>query len=223
MCEFDKRGDCVRLAFSAAKISLSQTQVSQLVEYWRLLLEWNDRAKLISRNDEGRVVERHFLESALLSEHLLFSNGVNVVDVGSGGGFPGLPLKIVRPDLRMTLLDSKTRKALFLEEVVSKLNLMGVRVECDRAENFRQNVDHRRAYDVVVCRAVLELPKLWPLVEDFLAPGGALLTLKGSALPREIEALRARWPHLGLDVGSLPETAPSVSSKLKVVVVRPAS
>ncbi len=221
--ESDRREERVRQAFSAAEFFLSAEQASQLAGYWRLLLEWNERAGLISKGDEARILERHLLESALLSRHPLFVGAARVIDVGTGGGFPGLPLKIVRPDLRMTLLDSKTRKTFFLREVVSKLNLADVWVECDRAENLRQCAEHQQAYDVGVCRAVLELPRLWPLVEDFLAPGGALLTLKGSALPREIDALRTRWPHLRPEVSDFPQPAASVSAKLKIVVLRPAN
>ena len=99
--------------FSGAGLPLSQQQAEQFLLYHEELIKWNPRAKLISKRDEGRVLTRHFLECAALTQFEEFTEGVRTLDLGTGGGFPGLPMKIIRPDLKMTLLDSKRWKMLF--------------------------------------------------------------------------------------------------------------
>ncbi len=218
-----KKIDQLRTAFTSARMVLSENQALQFALYWQAVLAWNSKAKLVSKSDENRLLERHFIESAILSKNEVFHPHANVIDVGTGGGFPGLPLKIVRPDLRMTLLDSKRWKTLFLRDLISQLKLSDLRVENERAEVLKKQSEHIACYDVVVCRAVMQLNALYPLVKEFLAPTGVLLSLKGSTLSREIIELKKEAPGLSVEVTELQETGSMVSDKLKIVLVRAGS
>lgn len=139
---------------------------------------------LVGPREGDRLWERHVLNSVAGAE--LFPVGASVVDVGSGAGLPGIPLAILRPDLRITLLESLLRRANFLELTVADLSLAGrVSVVRARAE------EHRATYDVVTCRAVAPLPRLLDWCLPLRAPGGRLLALKGSSASQEVEESHA--------------------------------
>lgn len=164
-----------------------------------------ERTALISRRSLDAIEQRHFSESLALAEvleerELLLSPAL---DIGSGAGFPGLPIKIARPDLRLTLLESNEKKAAFLERVIAELSLEGASVVTARAEEAGRLLEHRAAYTLVLARAVAPLRVLAELALPFLAIGGVLAAPKGSAAPREVREAQAALKELG---GSLEET-----------------
>jgi 16S rRNA (guanine527-N7)-methyltransferase len=139
---------------------------------------------LVGPREGDRLWERHVLNS--IAGAGLFASGCSVVDVGSGAGLPGIPLAILRPDLRMTLLESLLRRANFLELAVEELGLAErVSVVRGRAE------EHRVTYDVVTCRAVAPLPRLLDWCVPLLAPKGRLIALKGSSATQEVEEAKS--------------------------------
>ena len=208
----------ITTAFERAALPISPVQAGLFAHYHALLLKWNSKANLLSKKDEARILERHFLESATLSHS--FSGGESVLDLGCGAGFPGVPLKIMLPELSLTLLDSKRRKGLFLNNLVEELNLTQTTVVCDRAELAAGQPALRKAIDVVVCRAVARLCELIGLSSPFLKPDGSLLAIKGSAFESEIEEARKARPGLEFDVQPLPGANLEASRNLRVVRVK---
>lgn len=205
--------------FRSHNIFLTENATIQFRIYHAEILKWNSKANLISKKDESRIVERHFLESALLSLHEEFTGQKSVLDLGTGAGFPGVPLKIVCPELKMTLLDSKRWKCLFLKSLIQKLGLAEVEVLCERAEKASQDEAYRRKFDVVVSRAVTELKQLFDLAEPFCASTAVLIALKGSMAEIETERLKSVRPDLKISVLAFPGLK---FQKQKAVFVRKA-
>ena len=150
---------------------------ARLVRYHRLLCEWNARMNLTGDTDFAVALYRHYLDSlAPLRLEGLFAHGARVIDVGSGAGFPGLPLAIARPDLQVTLLDALQKRISFLAAVVEELGLTHVRLVHARAEDGARNPEHRERYDLAVARAVAPLPVLCELMLPFVAVGACSAT-----------------------------------------------
>lgn len=168
--------------------------------YLTKLLQWNRRLNLVSSRDEQRIVERHFLESLGLLSVIDFPTKGWVLDLGTGAGFPGLPLKILRPDLVLTLLDSTRKKTLFLKDVVRTLGLKEVAIIWARAEQINEHRQYRGKYDIVLARAVASLEKLvdWGfpfLRRDPNGQRGMLVIMKGSTFAEELHRLQRRQRH----------------------------
>ncbi|MBN2414814.1 16S rRNA (guanine(527)-N(7))-methyltransferase RsmG [bacterium] len=151
-----------------------------------LLVSWNQKMNLVSPADMERLVPRHFLECAGLAITVPMSDRAKVLDLGSGAGFPGIPLKIVRPDLEMVLVESRRKRALFLQEAVQVLGLREVEIAAMRAEDLAAP---HPGFDVVVSRAVADLSSLYRWTMPLLTPGGVLAVLKGMAIEKELEGL----------------------------------
>jgi 16S rRNA (guanine527-N7)-methyltransferase len=164
--------------------------------YGEMLLDWNQRINLVSKNDEGRLVTRHFLESLGLIKVVPFPMGARVMDLGSGAGFPGIPLKIVRPDLRMVLVESKRKKNLFLRHVVDALGLEDIEAVLGRAEQLEETLGR---FDFVVSRSVASLVKLAGWSRAYVEEsGGQLIVIKGPGAQKELVGLKAKAPGLGI-------------------------
>ena len=144
--------------------------------YADLLNEWSQRVRLISTGDRAHIWDRHFLDS--LTGYQALPEKGHILDMGSGGGFPGLPLAMVRPDLRFTLVESARMKCLFLHHAISEMGCGNVEILHERAENLSD-----RTFDLVLARAVGSLETLWDLTGPLLNPGSGLLAYKGPEEP----------------------------------------
>ncbi|NIR48506.1 16S rRNA (guanine(527)-N(7))-methyltransferase RsmG [candidate division KSB1 bacterium] len=193
--------------FAQAGIQLSELQSERFLLYHQELLSWNRRTNLISKNDEARIVQRHFLESALLSLFQILQGDVSVIDIGTGAGFPGLPLKIVQPAMSLTLLDSKRMKTLFLKSLIRKMNLSNIELVCERAEIAGKNQAFKHRFDVAMSRAVTSLSKLHEFASPFLKSGGTLVAIKGSNLGTEIATFEKSYPALSVSTKALPRSS----------------
>lgn len=166
---------------------VSREALEKLALYRTLLLDWNTRMDLTSVK-EGDVAARHFLDSLLpLAVPGLMPENARVIDVGTGAGFPGLPLAIARPDLRVTLLEAQGKRCRFLEAVIRELALENAVVINDRAENLGRADGHREAYGLAVARAVAPLNILLEYLLPFVETGGRALCWKGPAVAEEAE------------------------------------
>ena len=177
-------------------IDKSEDKINLLAHYRTLLLQWNKKINLISRKDEARILERHFLESIGLLTAVDFMQNMRILDLGTGAGFPGLPIKIVRPDLDMIMVDSIIKKTRFLEDVVCKLKLSNIVVLTGRIEDIGSEV---APVDLVVCRAVSTVNKLvgWSRL-CLKRPDGQIAIIKGLDIDEEIQSLKKKTKSLGV-------------------------
>ena len=178
----------------AMGMPLSSRQIDDFKRYVDLLLEWNRSINLISRQDEHNVVTKHIFESLSLLDAVPISSGATIIDVGTGAGLPGIHLKIVRSDLKLSLLDSRRKKVLFLENVVRELNLQEVSIIPGRVEEISQDSGHRNRYDMIISRAVAELTPLFTWSYALLRPQGTFIAIKGGDMTAEIKRFRDKYP-----------------------------
>jgi len=169
--------------------------------YFELLCEWNEKINLTAITEEDEVAVKHFLDS-LNAANGIVSGNMRVIDVGTGAGFPGLPVKIANPDIELTLVDSLQKRINFLDEVVSSLSLDNVETVHSRAEELGVNPDYREKYDICVSRAVANLTTLTELCLPFVKVGGLFVSLKGPKAPEEAQEAQNAIKILG---GSLVE------------------
>ena len=155
-------------------LHLSGKQLASLEAFAALLLEWNKKINLISRRDEENIWTSHILHCISLLFKVDPPGGSTVLDLGTGGGLPGIPLKIVRPDLILTLLDSTQKKINAVQDIIKALGLKETRAVWGRAEDVGKKKEHNRDYDVVVARAVASLEDLVRWSSPFLKPEGAM-------------------------------------------------
>lgn len=178
-------------------IALSEEQIEQFMAYLSLLLEWNEKTNLTAITDRREVVLKHFADCLGLLPALEWQPGMEVIDVGTGAGFPGLPVKIAKPEVQMTLLDSLQKRIGFLEEVIDVLGLEGVACVHSRAEDGGQNPFYRERYDLCVSRAVANLAVLAEYCLPFVKVGGQLAALKGPDAWAEAEQAKTALEKLG--------------------------
>lgn len=181
--------DPLALGAAALGIHLDQAQLGQFARYHHALAEWHNRANLTSVTGWEQVRTTHFLDSLTVALALppVVLQGGSVLDVGSGGGFPGLPLKIAFPSIRMGLLEANGKKASFLQELIEVLRLDAVTVHHGRAEDLARDPALRETFDAVLARALARMPVLAELTLPFLRPGGLLLAQKKGDFAAEVD------------------------------------
>lgn len=167
------------------KIELSDEQLGQLSAYYELLVSANEKMNLTAITDPKEVAVKHFADSLSVFNYVEFPKGAKVIDVGTGAGFPGLVLKIARPDIELTLLDSLNKRLNFLEEVLNSLKLDAHLVHA-RAEEGGQNFDYRECYDYAVSRAVARLNVLCEYCLPYVRLSGSFIAFKGGEADEEI-------------------------------------
>lgn len=187
------------LVAEAAKwgVALTAEQLAQFAQYQALLLDWNGRMNLTRITDPAEIQERHFLDALSCAPVMGALERQTVVDMGTGAGFPGLPLKILFPHLRLTLVDSVAKKTQFLTAVVEALRLPDVTVLTGRAEEMGQHKAHRQQYDWAVARSVAEMRVLAEYLLPLVRVGGRMLAQKGSNAPEETAVAQAAIHRLG--------------------------
>lgn len=190
---------------SGLGFALTADQLAQFAAYEALLLEWNERIALTAIRDRRALRIRHFLDALTCATVTGPLDGRTLIDIGSGAGFPGLPLKILYPGLRLTLVDSVAKKARFLELVAAELGLSDMVVLAERAEVLGQDAAHREAYEWAVARAVAELRVLVELLLPLCRAGGAALAQKGDSAAAEVSAAGPAIAALG---GAAPRLSP---------------
>jgi len=160
-------------------IKLDEAQVRSFRIYRDHLLDWNPRASLISSGDESRILTRHFLDSLSLLQILDVLPGARLLDVGSGGGFPGLPVKICRPWIRIVLLEPREKRFYFLKSLIQSLGLEEVTVLRERAQEVRSNPDMEEKFDLVLARALAPQSRSVDMCLPFVRPGGLMVLYRG--------------------------------------------
>lgn len=170
---------------AALVIEVTDDQARAMNSHARLLLEWNRTTNLTAITDPMEVAVKHYVDS--LAAVLWIGEGVRILDAGSGGGFPGIPLNILRPELSVTLVDSVRKKVSFLKHAIRTIGLEGIEAVHGRLEALGESPRYRGTFDIVVCRAFSSLETFAERTADFLAPGGSLLALKGPQTDHPLE------------------------------------
>jgi 16S rRNA (guanine527-N7)-methyltransferase len=180
-------------------------QKEQFSKYYELLIQWNSKINLIGRNEKN-IVDRHFLNSVSLACFRKFQPTDRIIDLGSGGGFPGILLKILFPASLLFLIESVRKKSVFLNEVAVHLNLKNLVVVNNRIENLSASEDYRNNFNYVTARAVAPMKKLIPLAATFIKREGEMLFLKGKNFQSEIDALEDEGRDFSFIIHSLNES-----------------
>ena len=176
----------IQEAFKNIDVELSDVQASQLQTYFEMLVEWNKVMNLTGITEFEDVLLKHFIDSAAICKITDMSKVNTVMDVGTGAGFPGMPLKIVFPHLKITLLDSLNKRIQFLNAVIEKLQLENIETIHGRAEDFGRDIEYREQYDLCVSRAVANLSSLSEYCVPFIKVGGRFISYKAGDVDEEV-------------------------------------
>ena len=216
------------LASGAREISvpLSAENIRAFSEYARLLKEWNEKMNLTNITDDKGIAIRHFIDSLTLVSHLeeeaakKKNKHLSLIDVGTGAGFPGIPLKVAMPSLEVTLLDSLRKRVGFLDAVCAALELKGIRTVHSRAEDAGLSREYREKFDVATARAVASLPVLCEYCLPFVKVGGIFLAMKGIA-EEEVETAKKAIVTFGGTLETLHHfTLPGTDMNRSIIVIR---
>jgi 16S rRNA (guanine527-N7)-methyltransferase len=201
-------------------LHLTRSQLSALSLYERELVDWNTRFNLTAIRDPHEIHIKHFLDSLTCLMAIRESPIEQLVDIGTGAGFPGIPIRIIYPKMRLTLVESVGKKAEFCRHVVNILELQGVEVVQERAETLGQNPSYRERFDWAVARAVAILPVLAEYLLPLVRVGGSMLAMKGENGPAEAHSAERAMRVLGGHLRQLiPVTLPGVAEERYLVVI----
>ena len=159
-------------------IELSEKQLKQFYDYMNILIEWNKVMNLTNIIEPEEVIKKHFIDSLTVLKHI--KEDGSIIDVGTGAGFPGIPIKIAYPKTKITLLDSLNKRIKFLDEVINKLELKDIKTIHGRAEEFAHNNNYRENYNIAIARAVASLNVLSEYLLPFVKVGGHAIGMKGT-------------------------------------------
>lgn len=212
--------DLANASTSLFGIKLTKTQLAALEKYEQELLDWNSRFNLTAIVNPEQVRLKHFLDSLSCMLALRGTPTENIIDVGSGAGFPGLPLKILNPQMRLTLVESVGKKAGFCQHVVQILGLENVEIIQERAEVVGQQARHREQYDWALARAVAIIPVLLEYLLPLVRVGGRALAMKGASAQLEAQSSENAQRMLGGHLQRfIPVTLPGVAEERFLVVI----
>ena len=210
--------DVLTNALAKANITLSDNQKQQFQRYYEMLIEWNNKMNLTAITEEKEVAIKHFYDSVTL---LMFADvpvGAKIIDVGTGAGFPGIPLKIVRPDIKLTLLDSLNKRLIFLNEVCSSLKI-DAEIIHKRAEEGGRDRNLRENFDIATSRAVANMNTLSEYCMPFVKVGGKFVAMKGKNGVEELEKGIGAVKILGGEKEKLSEFTLPTGDERTIIVI----
>ncbi len=196
--------------FYANKINImfTEEQIIQFYKYMNLLIEWNKKINLTSIEEPQEIILKHFIDSLTINSYI--EDNQTLVDVGTGAGFPGIPIKIYRPNVKIVLVDSLNKRINFLNEVIKELNLKDIETVHSRVEDFGKNSKYRESFDIVTARAVSNLAVLSEYLVPLTKIGGNCICMKGNEIEEECNNAKNAIKILGgkiskIDTFKLPE------------------
>lgn len=178
-------------------ITLKEEQVQQFIQYYELLVEWNSFMNLTGITEFQEVIRKHFIDSLAIVKGVDLENTESLIDIGTGAGFPGLPIKIVFPHIRVVLLDSLNKRIKFLNEVINQTGLMQVETIHGRAEDFAGKKEYREQFDLSVSRAVANMSTLTEYCLPFVKKNGLFVSYKSMKTEEELQSAQKAIRILG--------------------------
>ena len=184
-------------------VRFSVEQMDKFYKYMNLLIEWNEKINLTAIIEPNEIILKHFIDSITILKDI--KDGSIVVDVGTGAGFPGIPLSIMNPTLKITLVDSLNKRLIFLQEVINELDLKNVELVHARAEEFGRNKKYREKFDVATSRAVANLATLSEYLLPLVKINGKAISMKAGNASQEIEDAKKAIKTLGGNINNIEE------------------
>ena len=202
-------------------LSADEKTLNAFKTYREILVEWNQKMNLTGIEEEKEVYIKHFLDSVSAVSNGYIKDGMSIIDVGTGAGFPGIPLKICLKDTKLTLLDSLNKRINFLKEVSGQLELEDVEFIHGRAEDFGRNPEYRAKFDIATARAVAGLPVLMEFCVPFVKKGGYFVCLKGPNADLELEESKKAMSVLGIEfVEKIDVKLPEIDLNHNIIVFK---
>lgn len=184
-------------------INLNSEQIFKFYNYMNLLIDWNKKLNLTAITEPEEIVVKHFVDSLTISKYI--KENSKLIDVGTGAGFPGIPLKIYRSDIDVTLLDSLNKRISFLNYIIKELNLEEIKAVHGRAEEYAREAEYREKFDIATSRAVANMATLSEYLIPYVKVNGIVLAMKGSNINGEIQNANNAIKVLGAKVVSVEE------------------
>ena len=217
----DNFQDILMKAATEYGLNLASDQLVAMEHYYQRLLVWNEKINLTAITEPHEVAVKHMIDSLSCYQTELFTPGVSLIDVGTGAGFPGIPLKIFQQDIELTLMDSLNKRLNFLREVIDDLAFDGVQTVHARAEEAGKNKQHREQYQLAVSRAVARLNVLCELCLPFVKIGGWFIALKGAQYEEEVREADRAVTLLGGKIENIkPVNLPGLADKRAVIYIK---
>ena len=213
--------DELKIAATEYGLNLTEDQISAFNKYYELLYEWNKKINLTAITEPKDVAIKHMVDSLSCFKADLFKENTSLIDVGTGAGFPGLPLKIFYPSLKLTLLDSLNKRVKFLQLVVDELGLKDVEIIHARSEEAARNKKYREKFDLATARAVARLPIICEYCLPFVKDGGTFIALKGRQYEEEATQAQKAIKVLGGEISDImPVKLPEIDDKRAVIYIK---
>jgi 16S rRNA (guanine527-N7)-methyltransferase len=205
-------------------IELDEVQVEQFILYKDLLKEWNEKINLTAITEDEDIIKKHFIDSISIAKSGLFKEGMKIIDVGTGAGFPGIPIKIIYPGIDVCLLDSLNKRINYLNEVIEKLQLKGISTIHGRAEDIARKPEFRESFNIATARAVANMAVLSEYCIPFVKTGGYFAAMKGPSVDEELKESKNAIGTLGGRLVNIINTEiPGEEMEHKIVIVEKVS
>ncbi len=200
-------------------INISEIEIENFKIYMKLLLEWNKKINLTAITNEDDIILKHFIDSLTIKKYM--SENEKIIDIGTGAGFPGIPLAIMNKNNEITLMDSLNKRIVFLNDVINKLKLTNVKAIHSRAEELARNKTYREKYDVAVSRAVANLSTLVEYMLPFVSVGGKCICMKGPNIEEELKNAKNAIKELGGEIIKIENfKLPESDNERNIVIIK---
>lgn len=199
-------------------VSVDDDMLNKFYTYMKEIIAWNDKVNVTAITDEKMFIVKHFIDSLTVNKFV--EDKTNIIDIGTGAGFPGIPLKIINPNLKVTLIDSVNKKLNVIRDISEKINLTNLEIIHTRAEDLANNKEYREKYDVATTRAVSNLTTILEYMLPFVKIGGYAVCMKGPNYKEELEVARKAIEVLGGEYQFIEELNVNEELERNIIIIK---
>ncbi len=199
-------------------INIKEEKIKLFYDYMKYLLNWNEKINLTAIKEEKEFIVKHFVDSLSISE--IVGDNKRIIDVGTGGGFPGIPLKLLNENLNVSLVDSVNKKIMVLNDIINKMKLENIEAIHTRAEDLAQNKEYREGFDIAVSRAVSNMNTLVEYLLPFVKIGGYVVCMKGPGYEEELNSSKKAIEILGGKIEDIKELKVSDELDRNIIIIK---